>query len=209
MNGSLGTSWDADATAIAFLLINLDDFPFYLRHHSCHLSNSPFRFHFGSFFFSLSWTSSPTHSLAYSHHCTHDSKLLYTVNPHLGQSICMSMENISTSQQRPILFSLHFNSGKTQPYFFPSGQLQQERSPEDSLTNLVQGQILLDQSHLPEAALDEAKGKLEVTRNTLATIGATLGLIVLILALTLKPIWHRGRHESSETSLAHNDKTKE
>ena len=76
------------------------------------------------------------------------------------------------------------------------------------LTNLVQGQILLDQSHLPEAALDEAKGALEVTRNALATIGATLTLIVLILALTLRPIWHRGRRRGSETSLARNDKTK-
>ena len=59
------------------------------------------------------------------------------------------------------------------------------------LKNIAEGQILLDQSHLPEAALDEAKRDLQVTHTVLASIGGSLGLIVLILALTLRPIWHK------------------
>jgi hypothetical protein len=60
------------------------------------------------------------------------------------------------------------------------------------LENIAQGQVFIDQSHLPEVALDEAKGTLKVTRNALATVGGTLGLIALILVLALKPIWHKG-----------------
>lgn len=57
------------------------------------------------------------------------------------------------------------------------------------LKNVGQGQIFLDQSHLPEVPLDEAKVVLKVSRNVLATIWGTLGLILLVLVLTLKPIW--------------------
>ena len=60
------------------------------------------------------------------------------------------------------------------------------------LENIAQGQLFIDQSCLPEVALDEAKGTLKVTRNATATVGGTLGLIVLILALALRPIWHKG-----------------
>ena len=60
------------------------------------------------------------------------------------------------------------------------------------LKNIVKGEVWLDQSHLPEVALDEAKAKLKVIRNALTTVGATLVLIVLVLVLTLKPIWYKG-----------------
>ncbi len=60
------------------------------------------------------------------------------------------------------------------------------------LENIIQGQIFLDQSHLPEVPLDEAKAALRISRNVLATIGATLALIVLLLVFTLKPIWYKG-----------------
>jgi len=66
------------------------------------------------------------------------------------------------------------------------------------LKNLAQGQIFLDQSHLPEVSLDEAKGKLKITRNVLATIWATLGLILLVLALTLRPIWNMRNPKQGE-----------
>ena len=58
------------------------------------------------------------------------------------------------------------------------------------LENIAQGQIFLDQAHLPEVPLDEAKGKLKIARNVLATVWGTLALIVLVLVLTLKPIWN-------------------
>lgn len=56
--------------------------------------------------------------------------------------------------------------------------------------------ILLDQSHLPEAALDESKRMLAQTRDTLSTPGGTLGVLSVILTLSLMPIWRRGEeHE--------------
>ena len=75
------------------------------------------------------------------------------------------------------------------------------------LKNIAQGQILLDQSHLPEVALDEAKGNLQVTHTVLASIGGSLGLIVLILALTLRPIWHKREQNDykNDSWIVHRD----
>lgn len=66
------------------------------------------------------------------------------------------------------------------------------------LENIVGGQIFLDQSHLPEVPLDEAKGKLKIARNVLATVWGTLALIILVLALTLKPIWNMRKLKQRE-----------
>ncbi len=66
------------------------------------------------------------------------------------------------------------------------------------LENIAQGQIFLDQAHLPEVPLDEAKGKLKIARNVLATVWGTLALIVLVLALTLKPIWNMRKLKQRE-----------
>jgi len=66
------------------------------------------------------------------------------------------------------------------------------------LENIVQGQIFLDQSHLPEVPLDEAKGKLRIARNVLATVWGTLALILLVLILTLKPIWNMRKLKQRE-----------
>jgi len=66
------------------------------------------------------------------------------------------------------------------------------------LENIAQGQIFLDQAHLPEVPLDEAKGKLKIARNVLATVWGTLALIILVLALTLKPIWNMRKLKQRE-----------
>jgi len=58
------------------------------------------------------------------------------------------------------------------------------------LKKVVQGEVYLDQSHLPDVPLDEAKVLLKVSRNTVAIIWGSLGLVLLVLTLTLKPIWH-------------------
>ncbi len=64
------------------------------------------------------------------------------------------------------------------------------------LENIFQGEeadtrVLVDQSHLPETSLDEAKAILGVTRNRIATFWGTLGLIIVALVLTLRPIWRK------------------
>ena len=66
------------------------------------------------------------------------------------------------------------------------------------LENIAQGQTFLDQSHLPEVPLDETKGKLKIARNVLATVWGTLALIILVLALTLKPIWNMRKLKQRE-----------
>ena len=54
-----------------------------------------------------------------------------------------------------------------------------------------QPKILIDQSHLPEASLDEAKGFLTTVRERLASpIGMSI-LVALILVVILGPLWRR------------------
>jgi hypothetical protein len=52
-------------------------------------------------------------------------------------------------------------------------------------------EILLDQSHLPEASLDEAKGIFRIARDALADPWGITGLVAVVLTATLMPIWRR------------------
>jgi hypothetical protein len=57
--------------------------------------------------------------------------------------------------------------------------------------NSPNAELLLDQSHLPEASLDEAKGILETVRSW---ISAPLGISILVIVsiiLALSPVWYR------------------
>ena len=57
-------------------------------------------------------------------------------------------------------------------------------------------QVFVDQSHLPKAALDGAKADLAVVYGVVASPLGTLSLIVVVLALSLKPFWkRREKHE--------------
>jgi hypothetical protein len=51
--------------------------------------------------------------------------------------------------------------------------------------------ILIDQSHLPGEALDEAKGMLRTARSLISAPPVAAGLVVAALMLALKPLWHR------------------
>jgi len=51
--------------------------------------------------------------------------------------------------------------------------------------------VFIDQSHLPGAALDEAKGVLATVQANLRTPLGTIGLIAVILILILRPVWRR------------------
>ena len=62
------------------------------------------------------------------------------------------------------------------------------------LENITEGQLLFDQYHLPDVALDKTKAILRTGRSFLATIWSSLILIALILAIALSPTWHnRGK----------------
>jgi hypothetical protein len=58
------------------------------------------------------------------------------------------------------------------------------------LENITEGQLLFDQFHLPDVALDKTKSILRTSRNFLATIWGSLILIVLILTVALRPTWY-------------------
>lgn len=64
------------------------------------------------------------------------------------------------------------------------------------MENMIEGQVYLDQSHLPDAALDEAKVVLHSGRSTMASVWGLLGLTLLVLVLGLKPIWERSRKKN-------------
>ena len=52
-------------------------------------------------------------------------------------------------------------------------------------------EILFDQSHLPEASLDETKGIFRIARDALSTPLGLMGLVTAILAVTLTPLWRK------------------
>ena len=52
--------------------------------------------------------------------------------------------------------------------------------------------ILVDQTHLPKTTLDDAKGVIATVYAVVSHPFGTLGLITVILALSLKPIWRKG-----------------
>jgi len=54
-----------------------------------------------------------------------------------------------------------------------------------------QPQILVDQSHLPGARLDEAKGTLETIRSWFSSPLGISALVLVILAVALSPLWRR------------------
>jgi len=54
-----------------------------------------------------------------------------------------------------------------------------------------QPRILIDQSHLPEAALDQAKSTLSTVRDALSSPAAASVLMVVLLVIVLRPLWRR------------------
>ncbi len=59
--------------------------------------------------------------------------------------------------------------------------------------------LYIDQSHLPLSELHQTKNLLTQIRGLLATPLGASGLIILVLILVLKPIWHKNKEGSQET----------
>jgi hypothetical protein len=51
--------------------------------------------------------------------------------------------------------------------------------------------VYIDQSHLPLSNLHQAKGRLETVHSSLAAPVGAVSLVVILLAITLLPIWQR------------------
>ncbi len=55
--------------------------------------------------------------------------------------------------------------------------------------------LLIDQSHLPPSTLHQSKNLLASIRGYLVTPAGTLGLVIVVLIITLMPIWHKKHRE--------------
>jgi len=93
----------------------------------------------------------------------------------------------------PVIARFELSDGElllvADPSILISGMLDMDDNRQ-FLQNIVLGQAFLDQSHLPDVPLDEAKAALRLSRGALATVWGMVGLILLVLALALRPIWY-------------------
>ncbi len=64
-----------------------------------------------------------------------------------------------------------------------------------NIANITTSELFIDQSHLPPSTLYQAKCILSRLRNFLAQPLGTIGVILALLAITLRPIWHKPSHE--------------
>ena len=62
-----------------------------------------------------------------------------------------------------------------------------------NIAALTASDILIDHSHLPPSNLHQTKNLLASIRGALITPLGTLGMVVLVLAITLMPLWHERR----------------
>ena len=60
-----------------------------------------------------------------------------------------------------------------------------------NIAALTTGSLLIDQSHLPPSDLHQTKNLLARIRDSLTTPLGILGLVILALTVTLRPIWHK------------------
>ena len=107
----------------------------------------------------------------------------------------------------PVAAQADFNDGMVIMLSDPSIIINCMQDMDDNLTfitNIMQikgadSDIMIDESHLPSANLDEAKSILTSMRDALATPAGTIAVVTAIVVLILLPIWLRrkgGNHGS-------------
>ena len=69
-----------------------------------------------------------------------------------------------------------------------------------NITAVNEHNLLIDQSHLPPSNLHQTKSFLIHVRDFFITPSGMLGLVILALAITLKPVWQKKGEESEEIS---------
>jgi len=60
------------------------------------------------------------------------------------------------------------------------------------------GSLFIDQSHLPPSERHQTRNLLARIRGFLTTPPGTLGLVTVLLAIALRPIWHRKKEDPAE-----------
>lgn len=61
----------------------------------------------------------------------------------------------------------------------------------ENIANLTPAGVYIDQSHLPLSSLQQTKGRLATVRDSLASSVGAVVLVIVLLAITLLPIWWR------------------
>ena len=64
-----------------------------------------------------------------------------------------------------------------------------------NIAGITTSTLIIDQSHLPPSNLQHSKNLLASVHNYLVTPVGTLSLVILVLAITLMPIWHKKERE--------------
>ena len=73
--------------------------------------------------------------------------------------------------------------------------LEGNRSFIRNIAATATGGLYLDQSHLPRSDLHRTKTLLTRVRDRLASLPATTLLVILVLAIALKPLWHQKKSD--------------
>lgn len=71
------------------------------------------------------------------------------------------------------------------------GEVGSNRVLVQNIAAITTEELLIDQSHLPPSNLDQTRGFLAYVRGFLSTPAATVGLIAVVLAVVLIPVWHK------------------
>ena len=63
----------------------------------------------------------------------------------------------------------------------------------ENIAAATTSELIIDQSHLPMSNLSQTKNWLATIRYSFSTPLGAISLVILVLAITLMPIWHRRR----------------
>ncbi len=99
----------------------------------------------------------------------------------------------------PVISHHNLGNGKMILISDPSIFINSMETIEDNynfiqnLAAITTSELLIDQSHLPPSNLHQTKNLLAYARDYLITPVGTLGLVIVVLTITLMPVWHRRR----------------
>jgi len=71
------------------------------------------------------------------------------------------------------------------------GEIESNRVLVQNIAAITTAELLIDQSHLPPSNLGQTKSLLAYVRDFLSTPAGTLGLVAVVLAVVLMPVWHK------------------
>ena len=103
------------------------------------------------------------------------------------------------SGSQPVVSLHNLGSGRivliSDPSIFINSMLNFEDNLAfvENIAAITPSELLIDQSHLPKSNLSQTKNWLATIRYYFSTPLGAISLVILVLAITLMPIWHRRR----------------